>query len=207
MPPGNSIRRPPRPERSERRNSSDLAASTAPAVISRQAASIVRLGCGEAGGDQHQRRQQRRGIARRAQHLDVAMLDAMVPGIEGGTHRHQPEAKHGEPLSGALRQHGFFQREMAGQRKHRGGRAEPRDDAGRHFGKAPRRQRIGRPHEGADAGHGVAEDIAAVERDAAAIGDDQDVPASPSMRAGHVIPRSRSPGISAEPSTMNSGHK
>ena len=42
---------------------------------------------GKAEQRQDQRRQQRCGITGRAEDLDITVLDAVVPGVEGGTDR------------------------------------------------------------------------------------------------------------------------
>src|SRR5690606_41587789 len=54
-----------------------------------------------------------RGIAQGTQHLDVAALNAVVPGIEGRTNGHQSEPDDGGPLAPTRWPDGFLQRQMA----------------------------------------------------------------------------------------------
>src|SRR5690606_1305957 len=129
-----------------------------------------------------------RGIAQGTQHLDVAALNAVVPGIEGRTNGHQSEPDDGGPLSPTRWPDGFLQRQMAQRRQHRRAGAEPCDDAGRHRWETPRQQRIARPDEGAGERCAVTERTPGVEGNRAAIADDKDHPREAEQRADHVMP-------------------
>ena len=85
------------------RRSSSFAASTAPPVTNRQASAMRQRRLGKAERSQDKRRQHRCRIACDAEHLDIAVLDAEIPGIEGGTDRQQAEAGNGDPLEGRFR--------------------------------------------------------------------------------------------------------
>ena len=59
-------------------------------------------GLGNTEDGQDQRRQQRRGITCGTEDLDIAVLDAIIPGIEGGPNRKKSEADHGKPFDFTL---------------------------------------------------------------------------------------------------------
>lgn len=85
-----------------------------------------------AEGDQQQRGKQRRGVGGNAEKLDVAVLDAVIPHVEGKADGPKPEPGDREPLDRRRRPGGLLQRQVAQQRENRGGDAEPGDDIRRH---------------------------------------------------------------------------
>ncbi|ENN89500.1 hypothetical protein RHSP_61017 [Rhizobium freirei PRF 81] len=142
---------------------------------------------GKAEERQDQRRQQRRRIACGAENLDIAVLDAVVPGIEGRSDGEEAEAEHGDPLCHPLRPDGLLQAEMAEEGEDGCHEAEYGDDVGGYGLETARDQRIAGPGEGAKKSRAVADRIGAFEMKAVAA-DDQNCARKPHQRADDVIP-------------------
>ena len=102
---------------------------------------------GVAGEDQDRGREQRGRIGGGAEHLDVALLDADVPDVEGQADRAEAQRHDRRPLPELSGQTvcSSSRWQMLGEQ--RGGEAEAGDGVARHAGEAARQHRIARPDE------------------------------------------------------------
>ena len=64
---------------------------------------------GKAGENKDERRENGGGIGCDAQKTDIAVLDAMIPDIKGGTDGAEAETKDGEPLRQTIGPDGCFE--------------------------------------------------------------------------------------------------
>src|SRR3546814_14584237 len=76
-----------------------------------------------AEADEQQGGEQRRRVGERAQHLNVAMLGAVVPHEEGGADRTEAESEDRQPLH-ALRHHRRLPEQVTSKSQQRDGAAE-----------------------------------------------------------------------------------
>src|SRR5208337_1514056 len=111
---------------------------------------------GDAGRDQNQRRQDRGGVRRDAKQADVAVLDPVVPDVEGKADGSEAEAEDREPLAHVFGNDRRFKRRVAGGRERRGREAEPGNRFGWRALELAGKHRIAGPDEGAAKSEAVA---------------------------------------------------
>ena len=106
-------------------SAADARRRAAPPTISAQASASAGVAGATPAADQNERRQHRRGVGRDPEQADVAVLDAMVPDIEGEADGAEAEAEDREPLAGVRRNDRRLERGVTERRERRRGEAEP----------------------------------------------------------------------------------